>query len=91
MDLAIKTIRISSKDTSISLSSEAFRRILKLPIINMWLDLSNTNSFLESQACGLKTLQEFASLVSEVPSDLSSLDITLFRETLESFVWCVRV
>jgi len=76
---------IAMNKTPISMTPTTFICIFKVLEPDMCLKFSKENSFVESQEGNKNIMQEFISSTSQVPSDLSVLDISLFIQPFRDF------
>jgi hypothetical protein len=83
-----RTIRVVVEGKNhVPLTPKIFKRMLRLPTSNKSLRLPDTDSFMDSQGGGINLLKDFMVPSTEVPVDLSTIDITLLVEPYRDFSW----
>jgi hypothetical protein len=61
----------------ILLTPNIFRRMLRFPTLNKFLQLSEDDSFLDSQGDGANLLKDFLALSTTMPANTTQVDINL--------------
>jgi hypothetical protein len=83
-----RIIKLTTKGKNpVQQNPKAFNIILRLPIANKHFKIVEAYMFLASQAEGVNILGEFLLLSTNMPRELSTLDITLLQDPYRDFSW----
>jgi hypothetical protein len=81
-------IKVTTKTKNpVVLTLKMFNKMLCLPSANKTLQLVDADAFLASQAGGSNVLRDFLLPSANIPTDLSTIDITLLQEPYRDFSW----
>jgi hypothetical protein len=78
---------IEKTKNQIVLTPRMFSKLLCLPSTNKTLQLSDGYSFMSSQVGGSKVFKYFFLPSENIPTNLSTIDITFLQEPYQDFSW----